>query len=504
MSNELKSEIAFLKEKAKTFSILYIEDEDGLREKFVTFLKKIFDHVDSASNGEEGLQLYLNNLHDIVITDIQMPKMDGLELIGKLREINDNQEIIILSAYTDASYLLDSIELGVTGYMIKPVDIIQALKVIKRSTLKLSAFRENAMYKSKLEEMVEERTEKILALQNQSIDNYQHMIHSMISMIDGRDTYTAGHSERVANYSKEIAKAMGFTKEQCALIYEAGILHDIGKLITPDAILLKPGKLTDQEYALIKEHVTSGYEILCEVPMYHELADIVYTHHEHYDGSGYPRAIKGEEIPMAGRIMAVSDAFDAMTTSRIYKSRKSVNEAVEELKHFSGSWYDPTVIKFAEDILKSVNIDSNINQDPCTHVDDERFAYFYKDSLTDAYNHYYLDFIFYKNKEDKNLICMNVIYLRNFTAYNKEHGWGKGDLLLKSFATYLRSEFPDSQVFRIFGDDFVLLKSEHKEIDIDKINSNELLVSNNLYCEFRHFDLRDISPNSYMDLMENA
>lgn len=496
----LKKKVEALKVKAKDFAILYVEDEASLREKATQFLSKIFDSIETAANGAEALDKYLSHRYDIVLTDMLMPKMNGLELIQNIRKHNEKQEIIVLSADTDSEVLSQCIQLGVTGYLIKPIDFNQVLTVLDLSIDKLNAFRENEIYKTQLETMVNERTEKVLLLQDQQTSNYDHAIRSLVKMIEGRDTYTGGHSERVALYSQKIAEAMGYTPEECDIIYQAGILHDIGKIITPDAILLKPGKLTNNEYSLIKNHVTAGYEILSEVPMYSKFVDIIYAHHEHYDGSGYPRFLKGDEIPMPARIMAVADAFDAMTTGRIYKSRKSSEEAISELKELSGIWYDPQVVDIALDVLHSVDIGEDISQEPSSYIDDERFAYFYKDPLTHLYNHDYLDFVLRKSKDKKEYLCLNLINLKNFTSYNQKNGWSEGDVLLSEFSSYLESEFSDFMIFRIFGDDFALLKTTHQAIDIAKINALPMLRENRLYCEHKHLDLPQSDIASYKDL----
>ena len=496
----IKKKIETLKVRSKDFFILYVEDEIELREKVTLFLNKIFDHIDTASNGAEALEKYLQNSYDIVLTDMLMPKMSGMELIQHIREHNEKQEVIVLSADTSADILSSCIQLGVTGYLIKPINFNQVLTVFDISIDKLIAFRENEMYKIQLESMVAERTEKVLLLQDQQAANYDHAIHSLVKMIEGRDTYTGGHSERVALYSRKIAEAMGCDEESCNLIYQAGILHDVGKITTPDAILLKPGKLNDNEYALIKNHVSAGYEILREVPMYEKLAEIIYAHHEHYDGSGYPRSLKGEEIPGPARIMVIADAFDAMTTGRIYKSRKTSAEAIAELRELSGIWYDPQVIEIALDVLASFDIDLKVSQEPSSFIDDERFAYFYKDPLTHLYNHDYLDFILQKSKDENKHLCLHLINIKNFTSYNQQKGWSEGDQLLREFSTYLESTFPDFLIFRIFGDDFALVKDSHQEIDFDQINTIELLCANNLYCEHNHLDLPQGNIHSYIDL----
>lgn len=499
-----KVDIKSLKKKVENFSILYVEDEKDIQKSVANFLHKVFVDVDIANNGEEGLEKYLAKPYDIVITDILMPKMNGLELIRHIREKNKSQEVIVISANTDSVNFTKSIELEVTGYIIKPMNIDQTLRVLKQSVDRLTMLNENEMYKTQLESMVEDRTRTVFKLQEQLIENYEHVIHSLVEMIEDRDTYTGGHSERVATYSRDIAKELGMSKEECQLIYQAGILHDIGKIITPDSILLKPGKLTEQEYSLIQDHVTAGYKILSQVPMYHELAKIVYAHHEHYDGSGYPKGLKGEEIPIQARIMTIADTFDAMTTSRIYKMKKSTADAIKELNKLCGIWYDPQIIKSAVKILEEVNLDEIIKQEPHSYIDEERFAYFYKDSLTGVYNQYYLDFILQKNADETTFSCLNLFYLRNFTSYNHKHGWSAGDNFLHEFADYLLKEFPEFRIFRIFGDDFILLSQTHQIIDIKKINSFYLFKEGEVYCESKHYDLSVDNINYYKELQERA
>lgn len=261
--------------------------------------------------------------------------------------------------------------------------------------------------------------------------------------------------------------------------------------------------MSEEEYSLIQDHVTIGYDILSSVPMYEHMADIVYSHHESYDGTGYPRSLKGKEIPFLARILTIADAFDAMTTNRIYKSRKNAPEAIKELKEYSGTLYDPEIIDSAINVLKLVDVSTIRIQEPISSTDDERFAYFFKDPLTTVYNHHYLDFILQKNCDEKNFLCLNIIYIRKFTTYNKKHGWSEGDVFLSHFASYLKSKFKDSQIFRIFGDDFIIVNNIHQEVDIDEINDLKLLRVNDLKCELKHLNLQENHITSYKELQEN-
>jgi phosphate/phosphite/phosphonate ABC transporter binding protein len=227
-------------------------------------------------------------------------------------------------------------------------------------------------------------------LKNEQIRNYEETIISFVKMIEQRDTYTAGHTARVAKYSQMIAQKMGISEDEIQKLTKAAILHDIGKISTPDAVLLKPAKLNDLEYQMIKEHVSVGYEMLKGISIYKELAQIMLHHHERYDGGGYPNGLKGEEIPLLSAIMSVADAFDAMTSTRIYKKSKSVAQAIEEISQLRAKQFHPDVVDAAVEVLKEVNVAPNINQNPTNEIERERLAYFYKDALTGFYNESYL------------------------------------------------------------------------------------------------------------------
>jgi len=170
------------------------------------------------------------------------------------------------------------------------------------------------------------------------ISNYEQHIYALVDVIEKRDSYTAGHTRRVAQYADLIAAQMGYQEESRELLYRASMLHDIGKVSTPDSILLKPGKLSQLEYKLIQGHVNTSYELLTKVDIFEDIAEIVRHHHEHYDGSGYPKGLKDQQIPMLSQVMTAADAFDAMTTDRIYKGRKSVSIALEELQNLAGNY----------------------------------------------------------------------------------------------------------------------------------------------------------------------
>lgn len=482
-----------LKELAQNYTVLYVEDDEKIRAAVCHYLESFFLSVSSAENGEEGLSLYIKSSYDIVITDIQMPKMNGLAMSAKIKEINENQEILIVSAHTGSDMFMESIYLGISGYIIKPIDFRQINEVLYKVLYKLDKFKENELYKHNLEELVDLKSKE-------QRENYEKTILSLVTMIDKRDTYTGGHSERVAKYCKLIAKEMGYDKEKCKLIYRAGVLHDIGKIATPDAILLKPGKLNDLEYKIIQEHVLMSRKVLAKIPMYKEFIDIIIAHHEHYDGSGYPNGLKGDEIPELARIMVIADAFDAMTTSRIYKARKSIGSAIQELKELSGIHFHPSVVKSAVKVLSQVDISSQISQLPKSELEQERFAYFYKDQLTNLYNTSYLDLVLTKNIEDKKYKYISIILLHNFAKYNMKHGWINGDKFLNKFADLLKEKFPDGLLFRIHGDDFVLIEENLCNIDADYFREKEPLLGSDVKVSVKEFNIEDKEITSLLKL----
>ena len=324
------------------------------------------------------------------------------------------------------------------------------------------------------------------------VKDYEQHIFSLVRMIEQRDSYTAGHTQRVAKYSVLIAKEMGLNHEELDDLYRACMLHDIGKISTPDSILLKPGKLTPLEYSIIKEHVTVSYELLIHVDIYKEIAEIVRHHHEHFDGSGYPQGLSGSEIPMLSQIMKVSDAFDAMTTNRIYKAKKSVDEAILELQSLAGKQFNAEIVKVAITVLSDIIVEHSITQRPKTKIEKERFSYFYKDQVTEAYNIEYLEYVLaYHGTEEFDLKCLNILYLHNFTKYNKTYGWAMGDTMLRKFALELKRINSNDFVFRLYGDDFILLNKEHFDIQEHLTELENILKGSGITVTYKHFDIRD-------------
>jgi len=481
-----------LKELTKDLKILYVEDDSAIRVTMTSYLEKLFLEVISANDGADGLDAYKKDSFNIVITDLSMPRMNGLDMIEAIKGINKEQAVLITSAHSESDYMFGAIKAGIDGYIIKPFDYEQLNNELFKITQKLKIIKENEDYKLYLKDMVNKKTAELSYMVSFQSDNYEKTLVAMVDMIEQRDTYTAGHSKRVAQYCETIARSMGYSEEECTMIHQAGILHDVGKIGTPDAVLLNPKTLNSLEYKLIQEHVVMSYKLLNNIPMFEPLAEIIHSHHERYDGGGYPKGLKSDEIAPLSRIMIVADAFDAMTTNRIYKSRKSVDEALEELVSLSSKQFHPEVVEKAVIALRDTEIDETISQLPKTKLEEERFAYFYNDTLSSAYNQNYLDVILMKNNQNFKLKNMEIIMISNFSKYNKEHSWKEGDKLLSNFSNTLCSNLTGASIFRVFGDDFVVLSEEKLDFSETKKELDKVIKDRDITYQVKSIDLSKV------------
>lgn len=330
-----------------------------------------------------------------------------------------------------------------------------------------------------------------------SVRSYEESIYALVDMMERRDSYTAGHSKRVATYAAMIADEYGCSDEEVDKIYRAGMLHDIGKVEIPDALLLKPDKLDDDEYDLIKTHAKFGYELLLREP-FSELSSIVLHHHERYDGRGYPYGLKGEEIPFLSAIISVADAFDAMTTNRAYRESFSIQKALQILEEESGKQFNPKIIVVALKALKNVKSPEDTTQMPKNPLEEMRFSYYFKDQLTNCYNSSYLKFLL-THKQAHEKICVYHVNCKNFTKYNKQHGWNRGNILLKEIANAFKQNYKDTIVIRVFGDNFFLVTLE-KHLTLNERLLDPLVDGKNINIEYKHMDLGSANIHTVEDL----
>jgi len=328
----------------------------------------------------------------------------------------------------------------------------------------------------------------------------QEVLEMLTTMVEDKDLYTAGHSKRVAMYSARIAQAMDLSDEEQTTIYQAGLLHDIGKILTPESVLLKPKKFNRQEFAIIKNHSIDGEKMVLFISSFKSYATIIRHHHERYDGEGYPDNLRGTAIPLLSRIMAVADAFDAMTTNRIYKARKTIDKALLELQKCSGTQFDPAIITCAVTVLGEFKELIHSTQAPKNAIDEQRFAYFFKDQLTNAYSSEYLNHILRQNKESHHFCCCYFIQLHHMNAYNERFGWKCGDETLKEVALRIKVLFASSFVFRVFGDDFIVLNPLHVSIETKEVLYKLSVGFEGLEISLQHFDFHEHAMDSWEQL----
>ncbi|MBE6908582.1 MAG: response regulator [Ruminococcaceae bacterium] len=303
-------------------------------------LSKSRMRVSALRSGQALLDYLVDNKPDLILLDILMPEMDGFETLKRLRENEKGEEqipVIFLTANEDEGSELRGLQLGAMDFIKKPfVPEVLALRV--RHTIDLIRLQRS------LESEVARKTQVVESLS-------LHVVQTLAEAIDAKDTYTNGHSGRVATYSREIARRAGFSEKRQSDIYMMGLLHDVGKIGVPDAVINKPASLSDEEWELVKNHPVMGARILKNIKEMPELTIGARWHHEKYDGSGYPDGLSGTDIPEEARIIAIADAYDAMTSRRSYRDVLPQGVVCEELEKGKGKQFDPDFARIMLDMI---------------------------------------------------------------------------------------------------------------------------------------------------------
>src|SRR6202044_3865058 len=325
--------------------ILVVDDEEAIREVISTLLEAQGFQCTTCHNGKVGLESFRRDSFDLVLSDIVMPEMDGLKLLGELRLDDPDGPVIMVTAMHDISIALEAIRAGAYDYILKPFEKDQLYLSVGRALEHRRLVLENRTYQSGLQELVEERTLQLSDAMRDLEQSYDYTLEALGSALDAKDAETEGHCQRVTAFTITIARAMGVEKGLLRHIARGAFLHDIGKMGVPDSILTKPGPLTAEEREIMRRHCDIGFAVLERIPFLKEAAEIVLAHQECYDGSGYPRGLKGEEIPLGARIFAVADTLDAMISDRPYRKALPISAAREEIERFSGRQFDPQVVE---------------------------------------------------------------------------------------------------------------------------------------------------------------
>lgn len=316
----------------ENFKILVVDDEQGIIDSLSIFLNKY--HFKGLTNPMEAVELLKTEHFDLLILDFLMSPIHGDEVVEKIREFNKNLYILLLTGHKDLAPPLETIKrLDIQGYCEKSDKFDQILLLIESGLKSVEQVR-----------TIREINEKLSDAYASLKEAYHGTMEALRVAVDAKDSYTAGHSDRVAYYSKLMGQKLGLSEDDLQTLYEGALFHDIGKIGIPDSVLKKAGPLSNEEYDDIKNHPSIGAHILLPAKIFSDLIPIVRSHHERYDGTGYPAKLSGEDIPFMARIVAVADAFDAMTSDRSYRPRFTLIKALDELERCKGTQFDPNIV----------------------------------------------------------------------------------------------------------------------------------------------------------------
>lgn len=335
--------------------ILVVDDEDPIREVVCSMLASANFVCQQATSGKEALALLQSGEEfELMLSDMMMPVMDGEALLAATKERFPDIPVVMVTAMHDISVALNAIRNGAYDYLLKPFDREQLLATVRRALENRRLKLENRQYQTNLETLVTARTEQLRQAVSTLERSYDITLEVLGDALDLKDAETENHSKRVTAFTIAIARAMGLTGDQIRVIARGAFLHDIGKMAIPDAILNKPGKLTPDEIVIMREHCFRGYQMLRRIPFLAEAAEIVYAHQEKYDGTGYPRGLKGEEIPLGARIFSVADTLDAITSDRAYRKAQPLSAARAEIERCSATQFDPHVVEVFLDMQEHI------------------------------------------------------------------------------------------------------------------------------------------------------
>jgi response regulator RpfG family c-di-GMP phosphodiesterase len=325
--------------------VLVLDDESAVCDLLSERLSMEGYVCQTCSSAKEALAVMEREAFDVVLSDIRMPGMSGMEFLAAAHQRYPHSAYVMVTAEDDLRVGIQAMKEGAQDYLVKPIQLDAVLVSVERALDVKRMERELESHRRHLEEMVQARTKQLQAAMRRIELTYDETLQALGAALDLRDTETAGHSERVRRYCLEIASLLGCSSEELTQISRGAYLHDIGKIGVPDSILLKEGKLTPEEMAIMQTHARIGYDLVCRIAFLAPAAAIVLTHQERYDGTGYPQGLMGNEIPVGSRVFAAADTLDAMTSDRPYRRALPMAAARAEVQRESGRQFDPEVVR---------------------------------------------------------------------------------------------------------------------------------------------------------------
>lgn len=322
--------------------VLIVDDEYAGRETLQSVLEGEGYQLEMAENGMQAIEKAKKLLPDVILLDVMMPGMTGFEVCQRIRSDPEIAEIpiIVLTALDDRESLLTALKAGADDFISKPFDRFE-LRARLLGITRLNRYQKLIQERAKLQEA-----------NTQLLSAYEATIEGWSLALDLRDRETEGHSQRVTKLTTDLAQASGLSEEEIMHLRRGALLHDMGKIGIPDAILHKPATLTDEEWVIMRKHPQLAYDMLRSVEYLHPALEIPLNHHEKWDGTGYPRGLKGEEIPLSARLFAVVDVWDALTSDRPYRKAWTDEEALAYIREQSGKHFDPRVVELFFKVIK--------------------------------------------------------------------------------------------------------------------------------------------------------
>ena len=330
--------------------VLIVDDDASVRDVISVLLQEEGYECRTASSAEAALDIAAAEAPPLVISDMKMPGRDGIWLLEAFRERYPETAVIMLTGYGDTEAAVDCLRRGAVDYLLKPPKLTDLIRAIERALAKRRIELARKRYQKKLERKVRDRTGELRTALRNIQGTYQTTLLALVRALDAREHETSDHSQRVVKYTEAIAERLSLRGPELEEIGRGALLHDIGKIGVPDAVLLKPAKLTQEEWKEMRRHPDIGYDMIRSIEFLSTPAAIVLSHQERFDGQGYPRGLRGEEIHIGARIFAVADTLDAMTSDRPYRKGTTFENAVDEIERCAGSQFDPEVVRAFLDI----------------------------------------------------------------------------------------------------------------------------------------------------------